>query len=258
MFSRDDGRPIVQAPMESPLNCAHTYSRRADMLSKNKNYEEAIVCHRKAADCLLQAMSSDTSSILLESLALQHKAYLSQIDRLHAKSELLELMNRNSKTTPSVSRSTQTDRLRILDTPESAACDEETICEILRENDDIMRRVSLRTVENGNLLNNSHKSSCISNDFFNDNKIDGDLCLSNMESPSLQEIVKLNNRLSSAVRSLLKELGSTKAEKKQMEEKLGESQELLGQGSGVLTFSSLTLPPLEVSYLELANSSLQT
>ncbi|KAH9520317.1 hypothetical protein Btru_060477 [Bulinus truncatus] len=257
MCNRDEGRPVVQAPLVSPLNSAHTYSRQADMLAKSKNYEEAIACHKKAADCLLQAMNCDTSSTLIESLALQHKAYLSHIDRLHAKSQLLDLMNRSSKTTTTVSRSTQTDGLHILDTSEQVVWDEDTICQILRENDDVMGRLSLRDEGNSNfhdVVQNGAKVCCGSSS----SRIDGDLPSCRLESASVEEIVKLNNRLSCAVRSLLKELGSTKAEKKQMEEKLGDSQELLRHGSGVLTFSSLTVPPLEVSYPELAQSNIQT
>uniref|UniRef100_A0A0B6Y6E6 Uncharacterized protein n=1 Tax=Arion vulgaris TaxID=1028688 RepID=A0A0B6Y6E6_9EUPU len=204
-------------------------------------------------------------------MALQHKVYLSQIERLHAKSQLFELMDRNNKTTATISRATQTDGMHTVETSEQVALGEDTIYQTLRENDDLLNRICLRNSEKSDLSQVSiisYKSCSLS---------EGDISdvLNNDKSPntskvikfdannlsdglmSMEEVVKMNEKLSQAVRSLLQELGSTKAEKKQMEEKLGESQEILKQGSEPLKFSSLDLPPLEASYPELANFNIQ-
>ncbi|CAG5120224.1 unnamed protein product [Candidula unifasciata] len=272
MDNREITRPLVQAPMESPLNLAHMFSRRADMLTKNRKYEEALSCHRKAAECLLQAMHTASCPTLLDSLALQHKVYLSQIERLQAKSQLFELMDRNNKTTATISRATQTDSIHTVETSEQTTIDEDEIYQTLRENDDLLNRIGLRNLEKSDcsqLSIISYKSSILSEgdavDVINNDK---STVTSKMLKPdgttlgdgfvSMEEIVKMNEKLSQAVRSLLQDLGSTKAEKKQMEEKLGESQEILRQGSEALTFSSLNLPPLEASYPELANFNIQS
>ncbi|CAL1528478.1 unnamed protein product [Lymnaea stagnalis] len=264
MLGRDDGRPLVQAPMDSPLNSAHAFSRKADALTKRAKYEDAIACHRKAAECLLQAMSTATSSTLLESMSLQHKAYLSQIDKLHAKNELVEFMNGNGKAKATVSRSTQSDGLHNIDTTKQVTWDEDTIYQTLRENEDMMNRLFQRNSEklDGCLSSNADRQSYTSSGD-PENSCDYDKILQALKNKtdlnahscdSVSELIQINNKLSKAVCSLLQELGSTKAEKKQMEEKLGESQEILKQGSEGLKFSSLDLPPLEVSYPELAHT----
>ncbi|BFY97988.1 hypothetical protein BsWGS_01028 [Bradybaena similaris] len=254
--------------MESPLNLAHMFSRRADMLTKNRKYEEALSCHRKAAECLLQAMETTSCPTLLDSMALQHKVYLSQIERLQAKSQLFELMDRNNKTTATISRATQTDGIHTVETNEQVAVDEDEIYQTLRENDDLLNRICLRNLEKSDCSQVSiisYKSGILSEgDALNNDgspvtskviKTDGST--SGDGFVSMEEVVKMNEKLSQAVRGLLQELGLTKAEKKQMEEKLGDSQEILKQGSEALTFSSLNLPPLEASYPELANFHIQ-
>ncbi|XP_005092711.1 nuclear receptor-binding factor 2 [Aplysia californica] len=238
-----DTRPLVEAPMESPLNLAHTFSRRADMLTKNRKYEEAITCHRKAAEYLLEAMQSAKSATLQESMALQHKAYLSEITRLQYKNQLLELMDRNTKTSAVISQATQTDGINNMDTTEQVTMDEDSIYEVLRENDDVMNRLSVKSApEKDNTPANGGSTQAPGSS----ESIIGNIV-------SMEEVVSVNKKLSQAVRSLLQELGSTQAEKRQMAEKLGDSAEILKQGfDEELKFYSLDLPPLEVSYPELA------
>lgn len=208
------------------------------------------------SECLLQAMSSvKDSPTLKESMALQHKAYLFQIDRLHAKSQLLELMN--SKTTKTISRATQTDCLNHIEVTNGILLDEDSVYQILRENEDLMKRCHLKDCEKQDNIqislsddnsNISHKDESLS-------KLKLNQSLFNSDAPSKEEMIKVNEKLTKAVHSLLQELGSTKAEKKLMEEKLSDSQEMLKAGSNVLQFSTLDRPPLEVSYPELANFS---
>lgn len=216
-------------------------------------------------------MQTASSPALLESMALQHKAYLSQIDRLHAKSQLFELMDRNNKTTVTISRATQTDGMHSVEASKQLALDEDTVYQTLREND-LLNRACLKTSEKPD----HNQASVTSSKSGNPSDIDALGTFSSDKSPSTSEVIKpdgvatgdglvsvdelvrMNEKLSQAVCGLLQELEVMKAEKKQIEEKLWESQEVLKQGSEALTFSSLDLPPLELSFPELANINIQT
>ncbi|CAG9787746.1 unnamed protein product [Diatraea saccharalis] len=74
--------------MEShPLNLAHQQHRRADAHLINNRYDEAMQCHHNAAELLLDAMKSTTSSVALESITLQHSYHLKQKDLIRSKKE---------------------------------------------------------------------------------------------------------------------------------------------------------------------------
>ncbi|CAH2047233.1 unnamed protein product, partial [Iphiclides podalirius] len=74
--------------MEShPLNQAHQQHRRAEALLINNRYDEAMQCHHNAAELLLDAMKSTTSSAALESISLQHSYHLKQKDLIKSKKE---------------------------------------------------------------------------------------------------------------------------------------------------------------------------
>ncbi|GFS16628.1 nuclear receptor-binding factor 2 [Elysia marginata] len=272
-----DIRPLVQAPMESPLNLAHTYSRRADMFTRNRKYDEAIVCHRRAAELLLQAMNTTTSSALLDSMALQHKAYLSQIDKLHAKSQLLDLVDRSAKTTATVSRATQTDGIHNVETKQPIAVDEGTVFQILRENDDVIThffhlngqkpedsQIALDKSHfsvGGHSIPNTLETQSLYKSTFSQKvcQADGPPNLADNMTRSSNEVVKMNGKLSSTVRSLFQELHTNKMEKEQLEQKLGDNPHQKKQGpEEALKFASLDLPPLEASYPELSNFHLQS
>lgn len=70
-----------------PLNLAHQQHRRADAHLINNRYDEAMQCHHNAADLLLDAMKSTTSSVALESMTLQHSYHLKQKDLIKNKKE---------------------------------------------------------------------------------------------------------------------------------------------------------------------------
>ncbi|CAK1585436.1 unnamed protein product [Parnassius mnemosyne] len=74
--------------MEShPLNLAHQQHRRAQAHLINNRYDEAMQCHHNAAELLLDAMKSTTSSAALESISLQHSYHLKQKDLIKSKKE---------------------------------------------------------------------------------------------------------------------------------------------------------------------------
>ncbi|XP_030025482.2 nuclear receptor-binding factor 2 [Manduca sexta] len=70
-----------------PLNLAHHQHRRAEAHLNNNRYDEAMQCHHNAAELLLDAMKSTTSSFALESITLQHSYHLKQKDLIRSKKE---------------------------------------------------------------------------------------------------------------------------------------------------------------------------
>ncbi|XP_032516783.2 nuclear receptor-binding factor 2 [Danaus plexippus] len=70
-----------------PLNLAHQQHRRAEAHLKYNRYDEAMQCHHNAAELLLDAMKSTTSSVALESITLQHSYHLKQKDLIKNKKE---------------------------------------------------------------------------------------------------------------------------------------------------------------------------
>ena len=86
----------------------------------------------------------ETNNTVQESLALQHKAYLAEITRLQNKSQLLQLMDRNSKTSSVISQATQTDNFNNMNTADDVAMDEEHVYEILRENKELEKSLDMK------------------------------------------------------------------------------------------------------------------
>lgn len=64
--------------VESPLNLAHQQSRKADRLLAAGKFEEAIVCHGKAADLLKDAMTLTECEQARLSLELQRDSHVKQ------------------------------------------------------------------------------------------------------------------------------------------------------------------------------------
>lgn len=69
---------------------AHQQHRRAEAHLLNNRYDEAMQCHHNAAELLLDAMKSTTSSVALESITLQHSYHLKQKDLIKSKKEQYE------------------------------------------------------------------------------------------------------------------------------------------------------------------------
>ncbi|XP_028823497.1 nuclear receptor-binding factor 2b [Denticeps clupeoides] len=64
--------------VESPLNLAHQQCRKADRLLAAGKYEDAISCHRKAAELLKEAMKSTDCEQARLSLELQRDSHMKQ------------------------------------------------------------------------------------------------------------------------------------------------------------------------------------
>ncbi|XP_058059904.1 nuclear receptor-binding factor 2 [Anopheles bellator] len=74
----------------SHLNTAHMYGRRAENYVRSRRYDEATECHRKAVFHFEEALKIHGSPLVQESLQLQHKYHLKQIDRLRVKKQQYE------------------------------------------------------------------------------------------------------------------------------------------------------------------------
>ncbi|VVC96749.1 unnamed protein product [Leptidea sinapis] len=66
---------------------AHQQHRRADAHLKNSKFDEAMQCHHNAAELLLDAMKTTSSTAALESITLQHSYHLKQKDLIKSKKE---------------------------------------------------------------------------------------------------------------------------------------------------------------------------
>lgn len=66
---------------------AHQQNRRAEAHLKYNRFDEAMLCHNNAAELLLDAMKSTSSSVALESITLQHSYHLKQKDLIKHKKD---------------------------------------------------------------------------------------------------------------------------------------------------------------------------
>lgn len=73
---------------------AHQQHRRAEAHLRYKRFDEAIQCHHNAAELLLDAMKTTTSSVALESISLQHSYHLKQKDLMKSKKEQYDRVKR--------------------------------------------------------------------------------------------------------------------------------------------------------------------
>uniref|UniRef100_A0A182SMK2 Nuclear receptor-binding factor 2 MIT domain-containing protein n=1 Tax=Anopheles maculatus TaxID=74869 RepID=A0A182SMK2_9DIPT len=63
------------------------YGRRAENCAKNRRFDDAIECHRKAISHLNEALKLQTNAVVQESLQLQRKYHLKQVDWLLVKKQ---------------------------------------------------------------------------------------------------------------------------------------------------------------------------
>uniref|UniRef100_A0A182NRQ6 Nuclear receptor-binding factor 2 MIT domain-containing protein n=1 Tax=Anopheles dirus TaxID=7168 RepID=A0A182NRQ6_9DIPT len=71
----------------SHLNRAHVYGRRAENWAKSRRFDDAIECHRKAVFHFNEALKLQTNTVVLESLHLQRKYHLKQVEWLQARKQ---------------------------------------------------------------------------------------------------------------------------------------------------------------------------
>ncbi|XP_069139886.1 nuclear receptor-binding factor 2-like [Argopecten irradians] len=125
--------------MDSALNSAHQQGRKADMMLKSGKPEEAIFCHRRAAEYLLQAMQLSTCMKAKDSISLQHKFHLRQQDLIQERVTKLQVLQekKSNKKDLTQSQGTQTDLLNLddsrncLDAASQALSDTDSVLEYL-------------------------------------------------------------------------------------------------------------------------------
>lgn len=78
----------------SPLFLAHQNDRRAENHVRYKRFDEAVICHQKASELLLQAMKLTTVNKALESLKLQHDYHIKQKDIVRVKKIQFEIQKK--------------------------------------------------------------------------------------------------------------------------------------------------------------------
>lgn len=252
---------------------AHQQGRRADMLIKSGKYEEAVMCHNRAAEYLLEAMQQTRYSQALESLKLQHAYHLKQTDRLYdrqrrahmlqIKQNKLQLCHQSTQTViqgPVVPASAESSSYNSFQhTPpgtspqhlaemnsgmeRSSPLEEDSIYRTLTENDSLIGLL-LRRRQNLNTEDASfHSGVPVERVFYSKSK-ESDKANKSVEREK-EELRFDNEDLRKHVQQLLKELDEVKKQNKQLKEKL----------EGTLIFSDVgdrelhlipDLPPLEM------------
>ncbi|XP_053604546.1 nuclear receptor-binding factor 2-like [Plodia interpunctella] len=131
--------------MEShPLNLAHQQHRRAEAHLINNKYDEAMQCHHNAAELLLDAMKSTTSSVALESITLQHSYHLKQKDLIKSKKEQYLRVKKAMDNLKCLGN----DQLQNLNLNESAKL-EIAIYKAINENDNLLKILATKGYDKG-------------------------------------------------------------------------------------------------------------
>ncbi|XP_065144664.1 nuclear receptor binding factor 2a [Paramisgurnus dabryanus] len=86
--------------MDSPLNRAHLYGRKADRFVTKGKYDEAILCHCEAAELLKEALSMTKSKQVRLSLVLQRDRHLQQHRLILVSSRQAKLKGRTMVSSP--------------------------------------------------------------------------------------------------------------------------------------------------------------
>ncbi|XP_060064980.1 nuclear receptor-binding factor 2-like [Ylistrum balloti] len=122
-----------------PMAAAHQQGRKADMMLKSGKPEEAIFCHRRAAEYLLQAMQLSTCMKAKDSISLQHQFHLRQQDLLQERLGKLQSLQakKSNRKDLTQSQGTQTDLLNLdgslnsVDAASQALSDTDSVLEYL-------------------------------------------------------------------------------------------------------------------------------
>ncbi|CAH2084781.1 unnamed protein product [Euphydryas editha] len=120
-----------------PLNLAHQQHRRADAHLKNHRYDDAIQCHHKAAELLLDVLKITTNSVVVESVTLQHSYHLKQKDFIKNKKEQHERAKKALENIKCLSKDSQCN-LNCNDISKLQVA----ICRSVNESDSLLNRLS--------------------------------------------------------------------------------------------------------------------
>lgn len=264
--------------MDSPLNLAHQQGRKADTLIKTGKYDEAIACHNRAAELILEAMQQTTCGTAKESLKLQHAHHLKQTDQLFDRQRRAQILQIKQTKSQFIHQSTQTliqgpvisanvdqsdphtfrlsqDQVASENIESISPLDDDPTYRTLTEQDSLIGLLIRRTQNaDGPNLKSLHSGVPIERVFYSKPNISE----VNSEKNQLEELRCLNEDLQKHIKQLLQEVDELKRGNKKLQDKISHlesgnmySQSIFSEvgGSGIDTIPDL--PPLEMPTFDL-------
>ncbi|XP_046330359.1 nuclear receptor-binding factor 2-like [Haliotis rufescens] len=228
--------------MDSPLNLAHQQGRRADALVRSGKFDDAVDCHKRAAEYLLEAMQLTSSEHALESLRLQHKHHLHQQELILEKRIRIERAHNAQKSSENrTNQSCQTDDLDTIDGDlDPNHFSEASLYHTMTHTDTLLAFLK------DSQESSSPKTSAPRVTF---NKCPRD------ETAVIEELQAHNEHLQKHVKRLLRDLDTVRRENEQLQTQLRERETLKHVMSEPVFspdhFTPFDLPPLEMPTLSL-------
>ncbi|XP_053396306.1 nuclear receptor-binding factor 2-like isoform X2 [Mercenaria mercenaria] len=245
------------------------------MLLKSGKYEEAITCHNRAAEYLLEAMQQTKYSTALDSLQLQHAHHLKQTDKLYdrqrralmlqIKQNKLQLCHQSTQTYiqgPVVPASTESSSTFQNSPPGTSPqhlvemhsgmenpspLDEDSIYRTLTEQDSLIGLL-LRRKQNLSGNTSFHSGVPVERVFYSKS---GEANQGNKVEKETEDLRFHNEDLRKHVQQLLKEVEDVKKENKLLKEKLEGTQPIFSDVGDCDIHLIPDLPPLEMPQFDL-------
>ncbi|XP_046566107.1 nuclear receptor-binding factor 2-like [Haliotis rubra] len=231
--------------MDSPLNLAHQQGRRADTLVRSGKFDDAVDCHKRAAEYLLEAMQLTSSEHALESLRLQHKHHLHQQELILENRVRIERAHNAQKSSENrTNQSCQTDDLDTIDGDlDPNHFSEASLYRTMTHTDTLLAFLNQRkdSQEPSSPKTSAPRVTFVKNP--------------NDENTVIQELQTHNEQLQKHVKLLLRDLDSVRRENEQLQTQLREKETLKHVMSEPVFspdhFTPFDLPPLEMPTLNL-------
>ncbi|KAK7867286.1 hypothetical protein R5R35_002113 [Gryllus longicercus] len=141
----------------SALNLAHQQHRKAETHLRHKRYDEAILCHKNAAEKLEEAMKLTKASRALESLRLQQDFHLRQqeiVKNIEVADSLLDMLIHHGGESESIETKKEEDELEETSKPDTCNVvgskqpkDEHVVIEELRTLNQQLRSFVMQLIE---------------------------------------------------------------------------------------------------------------
>ncbi|XP_076461071.1 nuclear receptor-binding factor 2-like [Babylonia areolata] len=243
--------------MDSPLNRAHQWARKADALTAAGKYEEAVACHNRAAENMLETMQSPVlydDPSLVSCLRQQHEHHLRQVKVLQSKQLRRSSMEAcRSRPVTMRTKGMQTQFVnRTGGRHENVLMNTQDIQESMRSVDTMLRFLNKRKEDPEielpwDLAGDATEAA-------------SDVDVVAVKKPKddkviIEELHCLTGELQMHIKQLVQEIECLKAENQSLSQKLSQGhpeqdgqedlmQDLLPMGSQFSVSSSFTLPPL--------------
>lgn len=248
--------------MDAPLNLAHQQGRKADCLLKNGKFEEAIMCHNRAAEFILEAMQQTKVKTALESLQLQHAHHLKQTEQLFDRQRRAQLLQIKQNKLQHSHQTTQTHlqgpvvqanfgdqsnsfQTTPMDQNETSPLDDDSIYKTLTEHDSLLGLL-IRRRQNLDCNKSFHSGVPVERIHYSN---EGTKSIQkNKKEQETKDLHGQNEDLRKHVQQLLKEVDELKKDKKRLEDRVREnpSAKLFTDVGGSEPELIPDLPPLEM------------